>query len=93
MEARDRQTAVLAWHVPGLVDRPAVGTSCCATTAEALIAAELFLVPGVIDLRVDVAAGRLEVVTDPSRVGPEVVADALDAIGYPPARHGDPNRA
>ncbi len=76
--------ATLTWHVPALVERPVVGTSCCASTAEALIASELFLLPGVIDLVVDVPGGTLTVVLDPRKADVSVVVDALGEIGYPP---------
>jgi copper chaperone CopZ len=84
MESRDQPTVTLSWHVPALVERPAVGTSCCATTAEALVSSELFLIPGVLDITINVAQGQLQVVTDPSRVDASVVSAALDDIGYPP---------
>lgn len=84
MAARDSATVTLSWFVPGLLDRPAVGTSCCATTAEALLSSELFMLPGVIDLTVNVDLGRIDVVTDPARIDAGTVIDALDDIGYPP---------
>jgi copper chaperone CopZ len=74
----------LSWHLPALIERPAVGTSCCATTAEALLSSELFLLPGVLDLTVDIARGRVDVVTDPARVDAGMIAMALEEIGYPP---------
>ena len=86
MASLEHTTLTLSWHVPGLIERPAVGTSCCATTAEALLSSELFLLPGVLDLSVDVVHGQLDVITDPSRIDATAVADALNDIGYPPAR-------
>lgn len=84
MASLERTTVTLSWHVPGLIERPAVGTSCCATTAEALLSSELFLLPGVLDLSVDIERGHIRVETDPSRIDAESVADALTEIGYPP---------
>ena len=89
MASRERTTLTLSWHVPGLIERPAVGTSCCATTAEALVSSELFLLSGVLDLSVDVVRGQLEVVTDPSRIDATAVSDALSDIGYPPDRSSE----
>jgi copper chaperone CopZ len=90
MDSPERVTVTHSWHVPSLIERPAVGTSCCATTAEALLSSELFLLPGVLDLSVDVMSGRIEVVTDPSQVDAATLASALDDIGYPPDPKSDP---
>jgi hypothetical protein len=84
MATRDPATLTLSWFVPGLLDRPAVGTSCCATTAEALLSSELFLLPGVLDLTVDVGLAQIVVVTDPARIDATAVFTALVDIGYPP---------
>ena len=90
MASLERTTVTLSWHVPGLIERPAVGTSCCATTAEALLSSELFLLPGVLDLSVDIERGHIRVETDPSRIDAESVADALTEIGYPPEQRLGP---
>jgi hypothetical protein len=72
------------FRVPALVERPAVGTSCCVTPAEALIAQELFLL-GAEDVDVDPATGQVTVRFDPSRLSLADAASALAEIGYPPA--------
>ena len=75
----------LELEVPGLVERPAVGTSCCVTSAEALIAQELWMLPGVADTAIDPWAGRVTVSFDPDRVTPDDIRTALAEVGYPPA--------
>lgn len=74
---------ILHLSLPGLVERPAVGTSCCASTAEAIVAQELSMLPGIIDLTVDVKAGAVDVTYDPASTGIEAIHTALDEIGYP----------
>jgi copper chaperone CopZ len=81
----------LVFQVPGLLDRPAVGTSCCVTSAEALIAQELFMLPGVNDAEIDPRTGRVSVEVDPDAVSRSDVERALAEIGYPP--DGAPQRA
>lgn len=71
------------FRVPLLVERPAVGTSCCVTPAAALIAQELYLL-GAEAVAVDEATGLVRVRHDPARVGAHAVAAALAEIGYPP---------
>ena len=70
-------------EVPGVVDRPAVGTSCCVTSAEALVAQELWMLPGIGDAQIDARSGTLEVDYDPHKVSLEQIADALADLGYP----------
>ena len=70
------------WSVPDLIERPAVGTSCCASTAEAIIAQELSLLPGILDLAIDPPAGLLELAYDPSQVSERAIREALEEIGY-----------
>lgn len=72
------------WFVPDLIERPAVGTSCCASTAEAIIAQELSMLPGVLDLTIDALAGTLELEYDPALVSEREIREALDEIGYAP---------
>ena len=72
------------WRVPGLVERPAVGTSCCASTAEAIVAQELSLLPGVEDLTFG-AAGSIAISFRPEVVAEADLLAALGEIGYPPA--------
>jgi hypothetical protein len=69
-----------------MLERPAVGTTCCVTTAEAIIAQELSLFPGVVDLSVDAAGGEVVVSFAPDQVSEDELAAALDEVGYPPAR-------
>ena len=78
-------TRTLRWPVPGLLERPAVGTSCCASAAEAIVAQELSMLPGVEDVRIDTAAGEVSITFRPDRVEAEDLAAALDEIGYPPS--------
>lgn len=70
-------------EVPGLIERPAVGTSCCVTSAEALIAQELWMLPGVDDAAIDTRTGLVRVTYDPAVVSPEAIAEALGEVGYP----------
>ena len=74
----------LLLEIPGLVDRPAVGTSCCVTSAEALVAQELWMLPGVADSTVDPWTGRVTVTFDPDRITPGEIRGALADVGYPP---------
>lgn len=80
MQAR----STLSLEVPGLVDRPAVGTSCCVTSAEALIAQELFMLPGIEDAEIDPRRGRVLVSFDPRRLSAAEIVAALAEVGYPP---------
>jgi hypothetical protein len=73
------------WHLPGLLERPAVGTSCCATTAVAIVVQELSLQPGIEDVAIDDATGDVCIVFRPQAVDEATLADALDEVGYPPA--------
>ncbi len=70
-------------QVPGLIERPAVGTSCCASTAEAIVAQELSMLHGVGDVFVDTAAGAVDVTYDPATTSLEEIGGALEEIGYP----------
>ena len=79
----DLTTLVL--DVPGLVERPAVGTSCCVTSAEALIAQELWMLPGIADTGIDPRTGRVTVSYDPTRVTADEIRAALAEVGYPAA--------
>ncbi len=69
--------------VPGLLERPAVGTSCCASTAEAIVAQELSMLPGIEDVGVDMERGFVNVTFDPALVAEAEIRTALDEIGYP----------
>jgi copper chaperone CopZ len=77
--------AEIVLSVPGLVERPAVGTSCCVTSAEALIAQELWMLPGVLDAQFNCRAGCVQVSYDPEVVTAEEIGAALGEVGYPPA--------
>ena len=79
-------TQTVRWPVPGLLERPAVGTTCCASTAEAIVAQELSMVAGVEDVQVDLAAGEVAITFRPDLVAAPDLAAALDEIGYPPSR-------
>jgi copper chaperone CopZ len=83
METPDLRTLTL--EIPGLVERPAVGTSCCVTSAEALIAQELWMLPGIADTSIDPYAGRVTVSFDPRRVTADEIRSALAEVGYPAA--------
>jgi copper chaperone CopZ len=66
-----------------MVDRPAVGTSCCVTSAEALVAQELWMLPGIVDAQIDAHSGSLDVDFDPAVVSLAQILDALADVGYP----------
>jgi copper chaperone CopZ len=66
------------------MERPVVGTTCCASTAEAIVVQEMSLLPGVEDVAVDCAAGTVEVAYQPANVSEGEIAAALAEIGYPP---------
>jgi copper chaperone CopZ len=76
----------LVLEIPALVERPAVGTSCCVTSAEALIAQELWMLPGIADTDIDPYVGRVTISFDPRRVTADEIRAALAEVGYPPAR-------
>ena len=69
--------------VPAILERPAVGTTCCASTAEAIIAQELTMLPGISDVEVDVDGATVDVTYDPGAVSWDEISTALDEIGYP----------
>jgi len=69
--------------VPGIIERPAVGTTCCASTAEAIIAQELSMLPGIADVAVDLTAAQVDVTYDPAAVDLTGITTALEEIGYP----------
>ena len=73
----------LRLDVPGLVERPAVGTTCCAATAEAIIAQELTMLPGIQDVAVDVDGAIVSVTYDPAAVSQAEIEGALEEVGYP----------
>ena len=73
----------LRLDVPGLVERPAVGTTCCAATAEAIIAQELTMLPGIDDVAVDVDGAIVSVTYDPAAVSQAEIETALEEVGYP----------
>jgi copper chaperone CopZ len=77
----------LEFEVPAMLVRPAVGTSCCVTPAEALIAQELWMLPGILDAEIDARTGHIVVEFDPDVVNRAAIFDALAEIGYPPATH------
>jgi copper chaperone CopZ len=77
-------TRTVRWQLPGILERPAVGTSCCASTAEAIVAQELSLQDGVTDFVVDMAAGTVEITYRPDQVVEAILAAALADVGYPP---------
>jgi copper chaperone CopZ len=74
---------VLRLLVPELIERPAVGTSCCASTAEAIIAQELTMLGGIEDVVVKCAAGEVHLTFDPAATSIAAICAALDEIGYP----------
>ncbi len=74
----------MTWRVPALIERPAVGTSCCASTAEAVVTQELSMLPGVEDVVVDGAAGMVRITYRSGGVAEWELAAALTEIGYPP---------
>lgn len=63
-----------------------MGTSCCVTTAEALVAQELSLLPGVEDIVIDTAAAAISITYRLGAVDQDQLAEALAEIGYPPLR-------
>jgi len=83
MAALEPTTKTLDLHVPGLIEPPAVGTTCCASTAEAIVAQELSMLPGIDDLAIDCSAGTVQVTYQPSAVTHDQITAALEDIGYP----------
>ena len=73
----------LKLDVPGLIERPAVGTTCCASTAEAIIAQELSMLPGISDVEIDMEGGNVSITYDSGAVSTAVIREALEEIGYP----------
>jgi hypothetical protein len=71
-------------RIPAMIDQPAVGTSCCVTSAEALIAQELWMLPGVADAEIDALKGEVVVEYDATVLERADIAAALCEIGYPP---------
>jgi copper chaperone CopZ len=69
--------------VPGLIERPAVGTTCCAATAEAIIAQELTMLPGIEDVTVDLDGAKVCVTFNPAAVSQGEIETALEEVGYP----------
>jgi copper chaperone CopZ len=74
---------MLVLKVPGLIERPAVGSSCCVTPAEALVAQELWMLPGIDDTLIDERAGRVTVSFDSDLVSMDDILGALADVGYP----------
>ena len=81
--AEGQSQVALRLDVPGLIERPAVGTTCCASTAEAIIAQELSMLAGIRDVVVDTEGATVDVTYDPSSLTLETISTALDEIGYP----------
>jgi copper chaperone CopZ len=77
-------TKTLRLHVPGLIERPAVGTGCCASTAEAIVAQELSMLPGIDEITIDCPTGHVQVTYQPAAVSQNDIEAALEEIGYPP---------
>ena len=77
-------TTTLLLEVPGLYERPAIGTSCCVTSAEALVAQELWMLPGVDEAEIDAGAGRVLVTYDSAAVSADQIAEATAPIGGAP---------
>ena len=75
--------SALRLDVPGLIDRPAVGTTCCASTAEAIIAQELTMLPGISDVAIDLERAIVSVTYDTGAVSPSEIREALEEVGYP----------
>jgi copper chaperone CopZ len=73
----------VTFAVPALRERPVLGTSCCATSAEAAINQEFWMLGGVEDCAVDLERGRVWVRYDPGQTSPERLSAALAEIGYP----------
>ena len=82
--------AEVRFQVPALRERPVLGTSCCATSAEVAIVQEFWLVGGVEDCAVDVDGALVWARYDPARVTAEALATALGEIGYPPSAEATP---
>ena len=76
---------VIRLDVPAIAERPVIGTTCCASTAEAIIAQELTMLPGISDVSVDIEKATVEVTYNPGSVSWEEISTALDEIGYPAA--------
>ena len=74
---------VLRLDVPAITERPVIGTTCCASTAEAIIAQELTMLPGISDVSVDVEGATVEVTYNLGSVSWQEISTALDEIGYP----------
>jgi copper chaperone CopZ len=85
-DASSSSSVQILLNIPGMIERPAVGTSCCVTSAEALIAQELWMLPGVEDAQIDARVGTALVTFDPATVSEDEIAAALGDVGYPPAR-------
>lgn len=84
MSAADQNaTKTIHLSVPGLIERPAVGTSCCASTAEAIVAQELVMLPGIEDITIDCDAGAVTVTFRPADLDEPTLAAALEDVGYP----------
>jgi hypothetical protein len=73
----------VVFQVPLLRERPMLGTSCCATSAEAAITQEFWMLGGVDDSAVDTDHGRVWVRYDSAAVSEATLAAALAEIGYP----------
>ena len=86
VEAGGRQR--VRFDMPGLIERPAVGTTCCVSSADAIVVQELSMLPGIDDVVVDLAAGAIEVTFAPGSVTREEMATALAEIGYPVVEAG-----
>jgi hypothetical protein len=84
MTATQPHAKTIRWRVPGLIERPVVGTSCCASTAEAIVAQELSMLPGIEGIAVDCAAGTVDLAYRPALVCETEIASALAEVGYPP---------
>jgi copper chaperone CopZ len=82
MQANGEERVIVRWHVPALDERPVVGTSCCIATAEAIIAQELSLFPGIDDVAVDLDRAVVEITFQPALVSEAELRRALAEIGY-----------
>lgn len=71
------------FRVPLLIERPALGSGCCAVLAEDVIRAELARLIGVVAIAVDQPAGRVKVSYEPERLATEHLVQALSGVGYP----------
>lgn len=74
---------VIRLDVPAISERPVIGTTCCASTAEAIIAQELTMLPGIADVSVNIEGATVEVTYNPGNVSWDEISTALDEIGYP----------